>query len=490
MEQSELGKTEEHNHSSAELSEQAMADAPQSADEPVAVDAAPATEDSTPNPPADNSTPAAVVDVGYKRGELVDGVIVSTSPTSITIQLANGREGIIPNSELERMDVKRLEDFVVGKPLKVVVVNPYNRQGQTILSYTLALEELDWLEAASYQASKEIYHSKISGYNKGGLIVRFGRLRGFLPHSQISETRLAASEGETPEQRYTQMINQPISVKVMEVDRDRNRLILSERAAMREVRQQRKSSLINELKVGEEREGTVVSLENFGAFVDIGGAEGLVHVTEITHKHITHPNQALKVGQKVRVRVINIDSAKNRIGLSIKALESDPWDEVVARYQRGMLVRGTITKLTKFGAFARIEGDDDQEVEGLIHISELSDERVEHPSAVVKRGDVLTLRVIKLDVAEKRLGLSIKQVNSAEFLDEDLAFAFEHPDRVAIPTPAPTTTSKREGAPLKSAPASGVSTPASGVSTPASGVSTPANEENTPPAAANGSEEN
>lgn len=455
MEQSELGKTEELNNSSAELSEQAMADVPQSTDETVApiVDEAPATatEDSTPHPTADNSAPATPVDVGYKRGELVEGVVASTSPTSITLQLPNGREGIIPNSELERMDVKRLEDFVMGKSVQVVVVNPYNRQGQTILSYTLALEELDWLEAASYQESKEVYHSKVSGYNKGGLIVRFGRLRGFLPHSQISESRIANAEGETPEQRYTQMINQPISVKVMEVERPRNRLILSERAAMREVRQQRKSSLINELQVGEERDGRVVSLENFGAFVDIGGAEGLVHVTEITHKHITHANQALKIGQAVRVRVINIDPANNRIGLSIKAMESDPWDEIVARYARGVLVRGTITKLTKFGAFARIEGD--QDVEGLIHISELSEDRVEHPSVVVKRGDVMTLRVIKIDVAEKRLGLSIKQVNSAEFLDDDLNFAFENPDRVVIPDVKPTTVSKREGAPLKTAPA-------------------------------------
>jgi small subunit ribosomal protein S1 len=192
---------------------------------------------------------------------------------------------------------------------------------------------------------------------------------------------------------------------------------------MREVRQRRKEALITELEEGEIRDGRVVSLENFGAFVDIGGAEGLVHITELSWKHVTHPRQVLDVGQEVRVKVISVDENRNRIGLSIKQLKADPWDEIAAELRTGSLIRATVTKLTKFGAFARVESK--QAVEGLIHISELDDSRVEHPRDVVSKGDKLTLRVVKVDVKNRRLGLSLRRVNSPEFLDEDLKRAYE-----------------------------------------------------------------
>jgi small subunit ribosomal protein S1 len=434
MEQQELGKTEEVT-TSAELSGLETAAAPQAEDLPTVDELANGThadESSAPETevPADSS--ATKEPNPFKRGALVEGVITSTSPTAIVLELGHGKEGIIQNTELERMDVKRFEDFVVGSTLKVVVINPRNKEGKVVVSYNHALEETDWQNAEQYAQSKEVFHGKIGGYNKGGLIVRFGRLRGFIPQSQISEARLRGLNGETPEQRYGQMINQNISVKVMEVDRQRNRLILSERAADREVRQQRKESLITELQSGELRDGTIVSLETFGAFVDIGGAEGLVHLTELSHHHITHPRQAVSVGQKVQVKVIGVDPANNRIALSMKDLLPDPWDEIAVRYAAGTLVRATITKTAKFGAFARIEGADN--IEGLIHISELGDDRVEDPKEIVKKGDVMTLRVVKVDVAEKRLGLSLKKVFSSEFMDDDIKTAFERPELVEIPT--------------------------------------------------------
>ncbi|GAB1420475.1 hypothetical protein MASR2M15_05730 [Anaerolineales bacterium] len=371
----------------------------------------------------DESTEAVVEDNGLRRGDVIEGVIEGTSPTEIKIALPNGVVGIVPNRELEMMSAQNLQELVEGDKIHVYVVNPRNHRGNTILSINHAMEELDWRRAETFLGSKEVYDAQISGYNKGGLIVRFGRLRGFVPQSQISETRFQAAEGETPEQRYGPMVHQPISVKVMEVDRERNRLILSERIAIREVRQRNKESLIQELNEGEIREGTVVSLESFGAFVDIGGAEGLVHLTELTHKHITHPRQVLNIGETVKVKVINIDEEANRIGLSIKQLISDPWDEVAAQYEVGQLVQGLVTKLTKFGAFARLI--DNNEIEGLIHISELSDERVTHPREVVKKGDKLTLRVVKVDIRNRRLGLSLKKVNSPEYLDRDMNFAFD-----------------------------------------------------------------
>jgi len=247
--------------------------------------------------------------------------------------------------------------------------------------------------------------------------VRFGRLRGFVPQSQIGSDRRRLLEGETPEERWGKMVNETISVKVMEVDRARNRLILSERMAARESRESRKEDLIGRLQVGEVRTGRVVSLVDFGAFVDVGGAEGLVHLTELSWKHVTHPKEFLKVGQEVKVEVISIDPENKRIGLSMKRQEADPWDTVAINYQIGQLVQGVVTKMTKFGAFVRLV--DVPEIEGLVHISELSDQRVAHPREVLQEGETVTLRVVKMDIEDRRLGLSLKKVNSAEYLDMD-----------------------------------------------------------------------
>ncbi len=424
MEQEELGKSE-GNLTSAELSTSPEVPTP-SEETPQAAEAtAPETVEPAPAPDAPP----------FKRGALVEGVVTETSPTQVKLDLGDGHEGFITSSEIERMDPKRLaEDFAVGKRMRVVVTNPRNKEGRIFVSYVAALEEADWEAAAEYAASKEIYNGRVGGYNKGGLIVRFGRIRGFVPQSQISETRLRGLVGSTPEARYAQLINQQIDVKVMEVDRSHNRLILSERAAEREARQMNKQRLIAELQVGEERDGVVTSLEPFGAFVDIGGAEGLIHITELTHQHITHARQAVSVGEKVRVRVIGIDVEKSRIALSRKVLMADPWDEIAVRYPSGTLIRGTVTKIANFGAFARIEGA--EHVEGLIHISELSLERIEDPKEVVKKGDVLTLRVLRVDIAEKRLALSLKAVFSSEYLDQDLEMAYAHPELVTVPDKA------------------------------------------------------
>jgi small subunit ribosomal protein S1 len=354
-----------------------------------------------------------------RRGDVIEGTIIETTPTAIYFDVGvEGQQGVVPGRELEMMTRKMIESLQPGQKVQVFVVNPRDHKGNVLLSINRALEELDWQQAEEYARSKEVYEGKIAGYNKGGLIVRFGRLRGFLPHSQVSDDRRQAMDGETPEDRYAPMVNEPISVKVMEVDRSRNRLILSERAAMREVRQKRKEMLIGQLEVGEIREGRVVSLEDFGAFVDIGGAEGLVHITELAWRHLTHPRQVLAVGDEVKVKVISVDESRNRIGLSIRQLKADPWDEIATEYRVGQLVQGEVTKLTKFGAFAQLI--DAPAVEGLIHISELSDQRVAHPREVVQKGDKLTLRVVKIDVKNRRLGLSLKRVNSAEFLDFDL----------------------------------------------------------------------
>jgi small subunit ribosomal protein S1 len=202
---------------------------------------------------------------------------------------------------------------------------------------------------------------------------------------------------------------------VIEVDRERRRLILSERAASTETRETIKERVIDDLKEGDVRTGRVTSLAEFGAFVNISGADGLVHLSEVSWERIQHPSEVLKVGQEVKVRVISIDREKRRIGLSIRQLQEDPWVQRLSKYQVGQLVEGTITRLTKFGAFARLEED----LEGLIHISEISEKRIEHPKEVLNEGDVLTLRVIKIDPENHRIGLSVKRVDSMAYAEMD-----------------------------------------------------------------------
>jgi small subunit ribosomal protein S1 len=354
---------------------------------------------------------------GPKKGEIIDGIVTATSPTAVYVDVGAKSEGIIPGRELERMSREVLDMLKPGASITVYVINPHSQDGAPLLSLNRALEELDWRRAEEYRESQEVYESHVAGYNKGGLIVRFGRLRGFVPQSQIGSDRRRLLDGETPEERWGKMVNETISVKVMEVDRARNRLILSERMAARESRESRKEDLIGRLQVGEVRTGRVVSLVDFGAFVDIGGAEGLVHLTELSWKHVTHPKEFLKVGQEVKAEVISIDPENKRIGLSMKRQEANPWDTVAINYQIGQLVQGIVTKMTKFGAFVRLV--DVPEIEGLVHISELSDQRVNHPREVLQEGETVTLRVVKMDIEDRRLGLSLKKVNSAEYLDID-----------------------------------------------------------------------
>jgi len=351
-----------------------------------------------------------------RQGEIRTGVIASISQGQILVSVGSKSEGVISGKEFEAIPPDELAELKVGQEIPVYVLNPEDQSGNTVLSFVRAREEVGWLQAEEMMKAKTPFHSTIIGYNKGGLIVPLGGLRGFVPASQVSLSRRAALSGDTPDQRWSKMIGEEIDVCVIEVDRERRRLILSERAASTETRESVKERVIDELKEGEVRTGRVTSLADFGAFVNINGADGLVHLSEISWDRIQHPSEALKVGQEVKVKIISIDREKKRIGLSIRQLLSDPWDALSAKYQVGQLVEATITRLTKFGAFARLEGD----VEGLIHISELSENRINHPKEAVKEGDTLTLRVIRIDEDQRRIGLSLRKVDSGAFADMDM----------------------------------------------------------------------
>jgi small subunit ribosomal protein S1 len=316
--------------------------------------------------------------------------------------------------EMESMSREARSRLSVGDEVEVYVVNPEDRDGNIILSIARAEEEIDWRWAESLLESQEVLEGEISGYNKGGLLVQMRRVRGFVPASQLDNIRRDIRYGS---ERWAHMVGEQIQAKVIEVDRSRNRLILSERAAMKEWREAQKDRLLEELQEGEVRDGRVINLADFGAFVDLGGADGLVHLSELSWKRVAHPREVVNVGDEVKVYVLNVDRERRRIGLSLKRLEPDPWMTIEQTFQVGTLVEGTVTKLTKFGAFARLTGLDD--IEGLIHISELSEEHIEHPSEVVSEGQMVTMRVIRIEAQRRRLGLSIKRVDSDEYADAD-----------------------------------------------------------------------
>jgi small subunit ribosomal protein S1 len=348
-------------------------------------------------------------------GEIRNGVIASLTPGQILVSVGTKSEGVISGKEYELIPEEELATLKVGQEIPVYVINPEDQNGNLVLSYVRAREEVGWKDVEALKDSRETIHSTIVGYNKGGLIVPVVGLRGFVPASQISLSRRAGLSGETPDQMWSKMVGQEIYVCVIEVDRERRRLILSERAASTETRESLKERVIDELQEGEIRSGRVTSLADFGAFVNINGADGLVHLSEISWDRIQHPGEVLKVGQEVKVKVISVDREKKRIGLSIRQLLDDPWAQRVAMYQVGQLIEGKITRLTKFGAFARIQDD----LEGLIHISEISERRIEHPKEVLKEGDVVTLRVIKIDPENHRVGLSLRRVESMAYADMD-----------------------------------------------------------------------
>ncbi len=353
-----------------------------------------------------------------RRGEVREGTIVHLSPSEILIDLGAKSEGIISGKEMERMSKDELEEFEVGDEVLAYVVNPEDKNGNIVLSLSRAQLEKDWRKAEELFESQEMFSGDAAGYNKGGLIVRVGKVRGFVPASQLASARLRQPrDDKSSEPAWESLVGETLQLKVIEIDRSRNRLILSERAAIREWRKAQKEKLLEELSEGEVRTGEVISLADFGAFVDLGGADGLIHLSELSWKRVNHPREVLKVGDEVEVYVINVDQERRRIGLSLKRLQPDPWTLVEDKYQVNQLVEGSITKLVKFGAFARLAKD--EEIEGLIHISELSEGHIAHPREVVEEGQVVTLRIIRIDADRRRMGLSLKRVDQAEYADQD-----------------------------------------------------------------------
>lgn len=357
-----------------------------------------------------------------RRGDIVRGTIVRITPTEILVDIGMKAEGVITGRELERIPKEIREVLREGDVIQVQVVNPEDRSGNILLSLQRALMEEDWQRARQAMEAGEILELVVSGYNKGGLVVKVGRLRGFIPASQVVPQE--EGEGKLPvEQRLKRRVGQKIHACIIEVNPEANRLILSERAAQQELRRRRKEELLERLQPGMRVKGRVISLADFGAFVDLGGADGLIHVSELSWRRVNHPREVLSVGQEVEVEVISVDRERKRIALSRKRVEPDPWQQAVAQLREGQLVEAVITRLTNFGAFAALK--EFPGVEGLIHISELAEHRVNHPKEVVHEGEELVVRLIRIDPENRRLALSLRRVASPEYamLDWEMAQA-------------------------------------------------------------------
>jgi small subunit ribosomal protein S1 len=356
---------------------------------------------------AAHSTPTNI-----KRGDVVDGVIVRIDQDEILVDIGLKSEGVLSTKEIPTTGEWSLENLHLNDRVLVYVIQPETSEGHALLSLKRANAERQWRIAEQQYRDNELLRARVIDYNKGGLIVDVSGIRGFVPISQILNLKReeVAQGGDNQETaaKLASMKDKELQLKIIEINRARNRLILSERLAAQEWRQRRREELLDELKPGEVRRGVVSNLANFGAFVDLGGADGLVHISQLAWSRVNHPSEVLKVGQEVEVQVLSVDKEKKKIALSIKRAEVDPWTTVASRYTPGQIVTGTITKIAPFGAFARIEDG----VEGLIHSSELTPGM--DPRTSLHEGQELQLRILRIEPERRRLGLSLRQ---AEELD-------------------------------------------------------------------------
>ncbi len=374
-----------------------------------------------------------------KRGQIRPGVILSIGEQEIIVDVDAKRDGLVPFADMQRMGAEALAELSVGDEVMVYILRPEDQDGNLLVSLYQARQAQAWQHVGSYLESGEVIETEVIGYNKGGLVAPVQEIRGFIPASQVPGFPQGLRQEERLE-RLSALVGEKIQVKVIEFNRRNRRLILSATAAQRQWRKRERERLLDALREGEVRRGRVSSLCSFGAFVDLGGADGLVHLSELSWRRVRHPREVLRVGQEVDVYVLRLDHERRRIGLSLKRLQAEPWALVEDKYELGQLVEGVVTNVVDFGAFAEIE----EGVEGLIHVSELSDQPISHPKEVVKKGDLLLLRIIRIDIRRKRLGLSLKRVLESEWAEWAARLALDEAEAAKAAEPEPIEADEEE----------------------------------------------
>ncbi|HCO02366.1 MAG TPA: 30S ribosomal protein S1, partial [Actinobacteria bacterium] len=332
----------------------------------------------------------------FKDGDLVEGIIVKVDRDEVLLDIGYKSEGVIPAKELSiRQDLDPSEVVKVGDHVEALVLQTEDKEGRLILSKKRAQYERAWHRIEQIMNRGEIIKGPVIEVVKGGLILDIG-LRGFLPASLVELRRV---------RDLHPYVGTELEAKIIELDRNRNNVVLSRRAFLEESQSEGRKKFLESLQKGERRRGSVSSIVNFGAFVDIGGGvDGLVHVSELSWKHVDHPSEVVAVGQEVDIQVLDVDLERERVSLSLKATQEDPWREFERKYRTGEVITGQVTKLVPFGAFVRVgEG-----IEGLVHISELSDQHVDTPEQVLNVGDIVRVKVVDVDVSRRRISLSVK----------------------------------------------------------------------------------
>jgi len=342
-----------------------------------------------------------------QRGDIRQGILLSLEDDQAIVDIGGKREGIVPKRDLELLGEEAVSQLAVGGEVAVYIMRLEDRDGNLLVSINLAQQEADWKRAEELLENEEIGEGEVEGYNRGGLLVPFGRLQGFVPMSHIAELPRGLSREEKKE-RLAELVGEKLPLKVIEVNRRRRRLVLSNRAAVRAWRRKQRERLLEELCEGDVVHGTVRSLCDFGAFVDLGGADGLVHISELAWHRVKHPSGVLEEGQEIDVYVLRLDYERKRIGLSLKRLQPDPWSLVDVKYAPDDLVEGIVTNVMDFGAFVRVE----EGVEGLVHVSEMPNGIP--PQEVVSSGQRVLVRVLSVQPDRRRMGLSLQQVASWE----------------------------------------------------------------------------
>lgn len=344
-------------------------------------------------------------------GDIRTGIVVAITPQGVIVDLGLKRDGMVPSSDLSKLEPEEREALKVNDEVPIYVTNT-DAPDSLYVSIHLAQLNQDWIDAEALMESGKIMEGEVIGYNKGGAIIPFGRLRGFVPASHLSELSRGLNDRQR-QQKLAKLRGENIPVKVIEVDRRRRRLVFSQRDAQKEWEDKRKKELLKDLNEGDIITGRVSGLRDFGIFVDLGGADGLVHISELAWYRIAHPREVVKVGDEIEVYVLNINESSQRISLSRKRLLENPWTTVDQRYDENQLVEGTITRIVDYGAFAEIEPG----VEGLLHVSQLSRSQVDNPSEVVNEGETHLLRIVSIDADRQRIGLSLRAVNASEQIE-------------------------------------------------------------------------
>lgn len=340
-----------------------------------------------------------------RRGEIIDGKVMSKTGEGLLVNIGYKSEGLVPGREMRTLGPEGIEELGVGDEIIAYVINPEGPDGSSILSIDRARGEQGWRILEKSMEVDETVKGKIIGSNRGGAVVEAEGVQGFIPLSQLvgPARELYVPGGEPPKEGF---IGMEVEFKIVELNRRRNRAIFSERAALQAWKQIQKMRLVQELSEGEIRRGRVAGISNFGAFVDLGGADGLIHISELSWEPVKSPEEVVSVGDELDVYILKVDRENLKIALSLRRLKPEPWDEVENKFSVGQTVDGVVTKLANFGAFARIDAG----IEGLIHISELSHQVIKHPRDVVNEGDELQLKIIRIEPERRRLGLSLKQV--------------------------------------------------------------------------------